>query len=257
MDGGGEVKKCNKPDKSCRRDQALSFRTHHHPCRQGVALVGTRQLRSQSPVSVYVHRTKEIAGSEGWKVANGVGGEIRVGGGNGDGNGVRGGNGDGDVDGDGDGAGAKTGVEANERTHDGNGDGSGDGAGTRAGTGVETRGRTQDGNGGGGGDGNERSRGNGIADRNEDGIGEGGEEAKKCKKPHKSCRRDMANGGDLGGKRKKRGQERVGSVTAEPHNLVNSKEAGGRAQGTQDLSKKCTSRESESPLSRLISGFRN
>ena len=35
------------------------------------------------------------------------------------------------------------------------------------------------------------------------------------------------------------------------------KEAGGGAQGTQSSSKNCTSRESVSPLSRLIRGFRN
>ena len=35
------------------------------------------------------------------------------------------------------------------------------------------------------------------------------------------------------------------------------KEAGGGAQGTLSLSKNCTSRESVSPLSRLIRGFRN
>ena len=34
-------------------------------------------------------------------------------------------------------------------------------------------------------------------------------------------------------------------------------EAGGGAQGTQGLSKNCTSRESTSPSSRLIRGFRN
>ena len=40
-------------------------------------------------------------------------------------------------------------------------------------------------------------------DTHEDGIGkEGGREAKKRKKRHKSCRRDVGNGGDLGGKRK-------------------------------------------------------
>ena len=43
--------------------------------------------------------------------------------------------------------------------------------------------------------------GNGVGD--EGGIGEGGGEVKKCKKPHMSCRRDVVNGGDLGGKRKK------------------------------------------------------
>ena len=41
-EGGGEVKKLNKPHKNCRRDQALLFRTRHHLCRQGLALVGTR-----------------------------------------------------------------------------------------------------------------------------------------------------------------------------------------------------------------------
>ena len=34
--------------------------------------------------------------------------------------------------------------------------------------------------------------------------GEGGREAKNYKKMHKSCRRHVGNGGDLGGKRKKR-----------------------------------------------------
>ena len=40
------------------------------------------------------------------------------------------------------------------------------------------------------------------------------------------------------------------------HTQIN-KEAGGGAQGTLSLSKNCTSRESVSPLSRLIRGFRN
>ena len=38
--GRGEAEKCKKAHKSCRLDQALSFRTHHHLCRQGVALAG-------------------------------------------------------------------------------------------------------------------------------------------------------------------------------------------------------------------------
>ena len=54
--------------------QALSFRTRHHLCRQGVALASTRQLRSQSPVSVQAHRTEGATGSEGREGANGVGG---------------------------------------------------------------------------------------------------------------------------------------------------------------------------------------
>ena len=61
----------------------------------------------------------------------------------------------------------------------------------------------------------------------------------------------------LGGKRKERRKERVGSVPANPDNLENSKEAEGEAQGTQGLSKNFTSRKSVSPWSRLIRGFHN
>ena len=61
----------------------------------------------------------------------------------------------------------------------------------------------------------------------------------------------------MGGKRKKCRNERVGSVAANPDNLGSNKEAGGQAQGAQDSSKICTSRESVLPLSRLIKGFRN
>ena len=132
------------------------------------------------------------------------------------------------------------------------------------GTGVETRERIQDGKGDESGDGNEsnhRGDGNGDedgnGDGNEDGIGKGGRETKKRKKPQKSCRRDVGNGGDLGGKRKKGRQERVGSVAANPGNLKKSKEARGEAQGTQGLSKNGTSRESVSPLSHLIRDFWN
>ena len=46
-------------------------------------------------------------------------------------------------------------------------------------------------------------------------------------------------------------------VAANPDNLENGKEAGGRAQGTQSLSKNCTSRESVSPFLRLIRRFRS
>ena len=108
--------------------------------------------------------------------------------------------------GTGSGAGTKTekGVEANEGAQDGNGDGSGDE--TETGTGVETRRRTQDGNGGRSGDGNESSRGDGNGDEDgngkEDRIGESAGAAKKRKKPYKSCRRHVGNGGDLGGMRK-------------------------------------------------------
>ena len=37
----------------------------------------------------------------------------------------------------------------------------------------------------------------------------------------------------------------------------NSKEAGGEAQGTQNFSKNCTSRESVPRVSRLVRGFRD
>ena len=61
----------------------------------------------------------------------------------------------------------------------------------------------------------------------------------------------------MGGKRKKCRKERVGSVAANSDNLGSNKEAGGGAQGAQGSSKICTSRESVSPLSRLIRGFCN
>ena len=184
-----------------------------------MALAGIRQLRSPGPVSVHAHRTEGVTGSKGREGANWVGG----------------GNGDVNGDGNGDGAGTRTGGGANEGTKYGNRDGSGDGAGT----GVEARGRTREVNGDGSGDGNESSSEdeNGDGDRNgdgnEDGIGEGEGEENKRKRPHKSCRRDVGNWGDSGGKRKKRIQERVRSVAADPDNLENDKEAGGEAQGTR------------------------
>ena len=218
--------------------QALSFRTRHHLCRQGVALASTRQPNVQDPASVQAHRTGGVTGSEGQEGANGVGGGVEVGGGNGDGNGDVNGHGDADR------AGTETGVEVNEGAQDGNGDGSGDGAGT----GVGTRRRTPDGNGDGNGDGSEDSSG--------DGNGEGGRKAKKRKKPQNSCRRRAENGGDTGGKRKKC-KKRVGTVATNPDNLESNKEAGGGAQGTQGSSKNCESRESVCPLSCLIRGCRN
>ena len=51
-------------------------------------------------------------------------------------------------------------------------------------------------------------------------------------------------------------KERVGSVAANSDNLGSNKEAGGGAQDAQGSSKICTSRESVSPLSRLIRSFR-
>ena len=223
--------------------QALSFRTRHHLCRQGVALASTRRPHSQGPASVQAHRTGGVTGSERQEGANGVGGGNGVGSGNEDGNG--------DVDGqeDGDRAGAGMGVEANEGAQDGNGDGSGDGAGTGTGTGVGTRRRTQDGNGDGNRDGSEECSGDGNGDDdngNENRVGEGGREAKKRKKPQNSCRRRAGNGGDMGGKRKKCRKERVGSVAANPDDLGSNKKAWGGAQGAQGSIKSCTSRESVS-----------
>ena len=58
-------------------------------------------------------------------------------------------------------------------------------------------------------------------------------------------------------KLKKCRKERVGSVAANSDSPGSNKEAGGGAQGAQGLSKIYTSRESVSPLSRLIRGFRN
>ena len=145
--------------------QALSFRSRHHLCRQGVALASTRQPHLRGPVSVQAHRTGRVTESEGQEGANGVGGGIGVGGGNGDGNGDVNGHGDGD------GAGTGTGVDANEGAQDRNGDGSGDGAGTGTGTGVGTRRRTPDGNGDGNGDGSEDSSGDGNGDDDDNGNG--------------------------------------------------------------------------------------
>ena len=59
--------------------QALSFRTRHHLCRQGVALASTRQPHSQGPASVQAHRTGGITGSEGQEGANGVGAGLESG----------------------------------------------------------------------------------------------------------------------------------------------------------------------------------
>ena len=188
--------------------QALSFRTRHHLCRQGVALARTRQPHAQGPASVQAHRTGGVTGPEGQEGANGVGGGIGVGGGNGDGNGDVNGHGDGDE------AGTGTGVEVSEGAQDRNGDGGGDEAETGTGTGVGTRRRTSDGNG---------DNDNG----NEGKIGEGGREPKKRKKPQNSCRRCAGNGRDTSGKRKKCRKESVGSVAANPDNLQSDKEAEG------------------------------
>ena len=94
--------------------QAFSFRTRHHLCRQGLALAGTRQLCLEGPVFVHARRTEGVTGSDRWEGANGGG--IGGGGGNGDGNRIGGGNGDVNGNGDGAGTGTGTGVEVSERT---------------------------------------------------------------------------------------------------------------------------------------------
>ena len=82
--------------------QALSFRTRHHFCRQGVELASTRQFRSQGPVSVY------RGGNRGTGRSNRRWGRDSSRG-NGDGSGVGDGNGDVNGHGDGDGAGVNWG----------------------------------------------------------------------------------------------------------------------------------------------------
>ena len=77
------------------------------------------------------------------------------------------------------------------------------------------------------GDGDENKDGDVLG--NEDGIGEGGREAKKCKNPHRSCRRHVINGRDLGGKGSKRRHEGIGSIISNPDNIEKRKEAGGRS----------------------------
>ena len=61
----------------------------------------------------------------------------------------------------------------------------------------------------------------------------------------------------MGGKRKKCKKQRDGSVAVNPDNVGSNKEAGGGAQGAHGSSKICTSRNSVSPLLRLIRCFRN
>ena len=53
--------------------QALSFHTRHHFCRQEVTLASTRQPHAQGPASVQAHRTGEVSGSEGQKERTGAG----------------------------------------------------------------------------------------------------------------------------------------------------------------------------------------
>ena len=81
-------KHTRKPRKSCRRDQALSFRTRHHLRKQSVALAGARQLHPQGMVPVHAHRTEGVTVFKGREGANGVGGGIGDGHGAGTGTGT-------------------------------------------------------------------------------------------------------------------------------------------------------------------------
>ena len=74
---------------------------------------------------------------------------------------------------------------------------------------------------------------------------------------HTNIHTYIHNGGDFGGTRKRCRKGSVGPVAANSNIVEINKEAGGGAEGTLSLSKNCTSRESVSPLSRLIRGFRN
>ena len=88
-----------------------------------------------------------------------------------------------------------------------------------------------------------------------DRIREGGGEAYKRMKPHKRCRRDMENGGDLAEIWKNIDKK---SVAADPYNLESSKESGREATGTQSLRKNYyIVSENVSPLLPLIRGLRN
>ena len=144
----------------------------------------------------------------------------------------------------GDRAGTGTGVEVNEGAQDGIGDRSGDGAGT--GTGTEARTIAEMGT---------RTTIAGIGTR----IGSGrAEERRKSARNRKIVVDAVRETGETRVKREKKcRKERVGSVAANADNLESNKEAGRGAQGTQDSSKNCTTRESVSPLTRLIRGFRN
>ena len=73
---GGEANQHKNPHMSCRRNQSFSFRTHHHLCRQGMALAGTRKLRSQGTGPIHAHRTEGVTGYEVGKEATGFRGGI-------------------------------------------------------------------------------------------------------------------------------------------------------------------------------------
>ena len=69
----------------------------------------------------------------------------------------------------------------------------------------------------------------GNGNGNEGRVREGGREAKKRKKPLNSCRHQVKNGKDFGGKKKRCRKERVGPVAANSNTLESNKESGGGA----------------------------
>ena len=89
-----------------------------------------------------------------------------------------------------------------------------------------------------------------------DRIEEGGGEAKKRKKPQESCRRDVRNGGGVGGRRKKRKTRKYGLDRCQPRKCREFKGSRERMSGCWGLIL-ISKRESLSPFSRLIRGFRN
>ena len=87
-------------------------------------------------------------------------------------------------------------------------------------------------------------------------IEKAGGGARKHQKPHKkSCRFDAEDGGDQGGRRRKRIQEIICSVNIDPGYVENNKEAEKAAQGARNSNKNC--RQSTFLLSRLIRDFCN
>ena len=92
------------------------------------------------------------------------------------------------------------------------------------------------------------------------GTGMGTRRVEERRRSARNCTRvvnTMWETGDFGRKRKTRKKERVGPVAGNSDHLESKKKVEGGAQGTQGLSKNYTSRESVSPLSRLIRDFRN
>ena len=83
------------------------------------------------------------------------------------------------------------------------------------------------------------------------------ERLRSLKKIRNSCRHDLENGGDSGGRRKKRTvNKRVLLHSVDDlDDLENGKKEQREAQGAQGLNKDYC-REGISPLSRLIRGFR-